>query len=630
MPHKPGIGAIFGIVSEDGLVKENSPVILIDSRRDADGQHQIVGRQLTKPDGGFVFNGLDTTYTDYMLVATDEDGVEPKNALIQDRVQPITAHQGSTWWSNWWVNAWRNKAVIVGSGYPGLASDSRNIVDVKTGAYVVPLGLDASGLSLTVGAPHIPAVNVLPPHGPMYFGGLSVQQQDPTIEEISLEWVIDRQQFDATNYVTFAIGFNISTSSSGGVNAFGSYNVSDAPRTVLGIEVRQSQVRAMIGYANISNNNFTADSSRYTRQLTTDTSAHPDTLHIVVTSNRSQGVKLYINGVLIGEHTGHVPVQLVYSGGNYGIRPVVGVFGGVPSDLPSISFLNAQSSNSRFGPFACYYKELSAVEIQKNYDLLFSTSELPVATGYEREVLFRHPQMYARLNEVDLVAGEWFCYNKPEHDSFPDYRGHMAGSVHPTHSQPSPIAGGNAVAFTNGYVLANFSPHFHASPREASFSCWVKFDAAAPTGNQFFASNRAVNNSSLVFFAAGRNASGHIFTQSFVSGETRITTFDDYTPPSSAWLAVYILLDTIAETLQLWVGTDSAAPTLVSTKVQPVSGSLYSMLTTGGAGIDRTGTFRSQVRFGEGLQGALCEVALYPHKLNSDDIQDIWAAKDVA
>jgi len=59
------------------------------------GEMKLLSMRLTAADGGFEFAGLDPEYDGYMLTATDEDGVTPKNALIQDRIQPIPAHVGA-------------------------------------------------------------------------------------------------------------------------------------------------------------------------------------------------------------------------------------------------------------------------------------------------------------------------------------------------------------------------------------------------------------------------------------------------------------------------------------------------------------------------------------------------------
>jgi len=100
MPHSPGLGAIYGIVAENGVPVENSPVHLLDRTGP-----RFVRTAATAADGGFAFSGLNTETDDYMVLATDETfgGGDPaKNALIQDRVTPVSVHVGTYYPSAWW------------------------------------------------------------------------------------------------------------------------------------------------------------------------------------------------------------------------------------------------------------------------------------------------------------------------------------------------------------------------------------------------------------------------------------------------------------------------------------------------------------------------------------------------
>jgi len=96
MPHKPGNGAIFGIVSEDGASKPDFPVTLLDRTNG-----NIVNRRYTDLNGGFVFAGLNPETDDYQVIAQDEDNPPFKNAIIRDRIQPVPGYQGATYYGNW-------------------------------------------------------------------------------------------------------------------------------------------------------------------------------------------------------------------------------------------------------------------------------------------------------------------------------------------------------------------------------------------------------------------------------------------------------------------------------------------------------------------------------------------------
>lgn len=84
MPHKPGVGAILGIVSEDGVPKESATVNLYDRTTGT-----LVLRQATNENGEFRFVGLDTETDDYQVSTQDDSGPPYKNALVRDRIQPV-------------------------------------------------------------------------------------------------------------------------------------------------------------------------------------------------------------------------------------------------------------------------------------------------------------------------------------------------------------------------------------------------------------------------------------------------------------------------------------------------------------------------------------------------------------
>ena len=82
-------GAILGIVSEDGVVKVNNPVVLMDHNL------QVLARTVTDANGGYAFYNLDPYKTDYMVFTVDNDGAEPKAALIKDYITPIQTVSGT-------------------------------------------------------------------------------------------------------------------------------------------------------------------------------------------------------------------------------------------------------------------------------------------------------------------------------------------------------------------------------------------------------------------------------------------------------------------------------------------------------------------------------------------------------
>ena len=83
-------GTIHGIVSEEGVAKVDNEVVLLDHET-----LSILARTRTDKFGGYMFNNLDPDKTDYMMYTVDNDGAQPKNALIKDYVQPVKGNNGS-------------------------------------------------------------------------------------------------------------------------------------------------------------------------------------------------------------------------------------------------------------------------------------------------------------------------------------------------------------------------------------------------------------------------------------------------------------------------------------------------------------------------------------------------------
>lgn len=83
-------GTIHGIVSEEGTAKVDNEVVLLDHET-----LSILARTRTDKFGGYMFNNLDPDKTDYMMYTVDNDGAQPKNALIKDYVQPVKGNNGA-------------------------------------------------------------------------------------------------------------------------------------------------------------------------------------------------------------------------------------------------------------------------------------------------------------------------------------------------------------------------------------------------------------------------------------------------------------------------------------------------------------------------------------------------------
>ena len=83
-------GAIYGIVTEDGVVKVGCPVVLMSHT-----ELRPIAETVTDVNGGYAFLNLDPESTDYMVFTVDNDGNPKKSALMLDYVQPSQTANGN-------------------------------------------------------------------------------------------------------------------------------------------------------------------------------------------------------------------------------------------------------------------------------------------------------------------------------------------------------------------------------------------------------------------------------------------------------------------------------------------------------------------------------------------------------
>ena len=622
--HRPGSGAIFGIVTEDGVVKSGSPVYLFDARRWAGiAQKRLLGVQLTQPDGGFVFNGLNVQYKGYVLSATDEDGEEPKNALIQDRVQPIPAHQGATWFTNWWTEALFDGAFGVIAAYPVMGDETRWYV----GGLVSEVenrsqSADPTLLSLTPGAPQMAGVQLV--GGQLVTPGMQLTNSSVEDYRLSLEWVIDLDSITSGTPACFWGSFINSSTTSAGVATMpivASFDAEHRWGSWLALRVSGGHLQAYVrtAHTHISQGANFIDS--LSQLLSFNLSGHSGVIHAAVVYRYNSRCDLFINGVSVAQTT--TPPLITQEWAVGAQRCPICVLGGWAASGTGASY--------KAGPVAVYARALEDEEVLAHYEALMTEDVLPNRGGYQKAVMSLHPQIYFRLNEavIDVENHAWPLLH-------PDKAGHLgmragkrvtniSGAVSPA---ISPVVGGAATAFTGADRLrCDAGIWMHASPDEVSFSCWVKFDQATPSSTETLVrQNMPISTTS--YFLVRRNTDGHLQVTTR-RGSTHYTdTFTEYVPPVDTWLQVFIrvdLSDIEAPYMELWVGTENDAPELKEHLGVGV-GKLYSPAAD--SYTSNNTTWYSRLEIAENLVGSLCEVAIYAQKITEDDMLAIWQAKD--
>ena len=624
MPHRPGVGAIFGVVSENGVAKPGAPVYLLDMRRDMGlGNAVLLAKQFTKTDGGFVFNGLDPNYADYAVFTTDEDSsgeTDPyKNALIRDRVQPISAHVGATWLANWWVQSalyGSNLRVVPYNVVPAVVRlhqiPSNNGIVTNPPASDKVVGFVGTGVTNYVpygvfNAYYVNSIN----EG--YLAAHGVPTSDYTtssaLPAYTFECVLDLTKARNTGVVQRF-----------GYNAFG-YSTSYIPRNLLFSlnstgsmfyviftpSTNQLTLYFSNAYDGASANMFLAGSEVASIDLT----SYSGIVHIAIVWSIGASVVFYVNGsaVLTVTNTSTIPnLNRTFGYTNAGVA----------------------STNSA-AMFAAYPKALTATEVQTLSECVIN-GHLPVLSGYMRQVFTYHPMRYYRMNDVvtDLSADliyNWTTYGDSKS------KAHLKATTSTTSmyvfNEPSPVVGGNSVRLfgsSNDYFTAsNSAPYSIGNSHQLTFSSWVKLAGSqTKPGELYYAP--AVNGSTIV------NA---YITTDFKPALTINVGGTDRTYTSSTALTAdqwYFIVWTVSlypdsSTVKLYIGTDSVAPTLAETFNNAqlgYNGYLYDLA------VDSSDwSWARSARIGYNFNGWLSELALIPVALTSQDVVDLWNAKDV-
>lgn len=624
MPHKPGLGAIFGIVSEGGIAKDDSPVYLMDMRRDVGvGQMKLLSKQRTRPDGGFTFAGLDPDYDGYAVVATDEDGSPEKNALIQDRVQPVPAHLGAGIEGDWYSRIVRDgaDAAII----PGPVAESK----------LRPYGLRAmtrlNNVDATVvfGPEEIPYMSMIsiPTNGRMETA--VAKKRASIFSNSSIEFILDLDSFGGSS-TSLKIEYGLC----GDDSHSGATVVSETTRTVY------SATKAGAFYVEYSPGGKTlyfkvaenVSSRSWTTVSSIDLSLESGICHFIISFKKSEHIKFYINGSL--EKTA-LPTYYAGSSGAGGKWAPGIIVGGTNEDDLGVS--------CTIGPIVSYDIALSDSQAEKHYKAIFGINDnVALFSGYAAEIMKRLPFFYYRLNEAVFDDG----VSDELHFRSPDTGVSVAGGVLSfsdpalvTGAQDSPLVGMASFQKASHITLSGASSLCGFPFGDAfSFSCWVYFDSAAPAQNESlinidtFASYNSSegdrNPRSSGMLAIERDSSQKKINAKFYIDATYTTVTFNYVPDSGKWLNLWIVVELSGAygSASLYAGDEDEAPTLKET-VALSGGRLHTMIdyhqyTYIPFDID------GACSIGTGLGGRLIEVALLPRPISEDQIQAAWAAKD--
>jgi hypothetical protein len=517
MPHTIGIGAIFGIVSEDGVAKSGGRIGLYDR-----STMQLVKKTTADALGGYVFTGLDPTTTDYLVLAVDDDGSPAKNALVQDYIQPIPAHMGSSWLGNWrWL---AGQKAVIGMAVPHGETDqtvSRSVYP----AYGPPINNTGSVTwyesSMTPGAPQYPTAKFT---GYAYFptrhydAAQDSVYADPT--KFSLEWVCDTAVGQACHAVK-------------NQTAMSGWGQADMLFIAIGLSWdRTSKTMTWVFNKQTAYNYYSfnlTETNHYTTGTYTNAGLADGAHHWVATLEMGVALKLYLDGALV--HTtslvGQITVPNSLHGGYW--RQYAILFcgnGSAPTGQTPVS-----GTNFTTGPAAWYRATLSAAEVLDLYNALMIGSS-PLLTGYARDVISDDPSIYVRMDSATATTESELIWR----DTVTWY-----GSV--TGAQASPVTGGSMMAFAGGCARAE-GPGGPLSKLRNTIEFWINPTSATPAATGLIAAGRWNSDDSTVNWQITQViTTGKI--QAYVrrnTGAYDTVTFN-YAPAAGSDVLVAIVLD---------------------------------------------------------------------------------------
>lgn len=629
MPHIPGLGAIYGIVAENGNPVEGAKVRLLD-RSPASGP-VFLRTGITAEDGGFVFSGLNTETDDYMIFVTDETGgttEDPyKNALIQDRIKPVPVHVGEHYPSSW-VSKFKamNPALL----YPAPFIDPR--FDLINGAQFSgtanTAGRDSGGaISYTDAAPFVETAFNL-----------------PTVKLIDSTWLNMQGSYQHTlghntisRFAMFAVvdfsedwGFTqlVHTSSSSSYDSATSGYRAVSPLIVVAFNGSDTiRVELCSAYYNHWDTGvYTFAPFSILKTYNTVLSSPPAGFESVGVSFRNGGeVWLYVGETAYLLDNTTVPVKFTGSLVEYDQNLYVANGGFHGWNRAGATSGSQRMALYMFSPY--YMDHAKFLELR---DALI-TPQFPNETGYAREVTVDCPSALYMMDERN-PGNNFFL----EH-YIGDTTGHSPSLIQNTQAKElrivpghtfsmttSPLAGRAACVFTGASCLYNIDGA-GVNYRNFTLSGWLNQTSRSAT-QYVMALQNSTTDTAARQFDLSINSSGKLSL--FLAGTNEAKVFAE-TMPLNEWYHFAVVLNKSAEAVSLYVNGVFSESIQVSTTAIP-----YDQLTNGNiwSPVQRAlviGGRLNGTTTTSGFIGAMCGLAIFPYPLLSYRIAEHYAAKDI-
>lgn len=468
MPHRPGIGAIMGIVSEDGAASQKRVTLMDRSNL------KVVARTTSDENGAYLFNGLNPDTNDYLVFAVDDDGNPAKEAIIHDYIQPIPAYQGATFMGNWEK---RMQSYYPASGWAGVFDASGDPVGLSPSRYITSgQSITFGGESLTPGAPHL---------GSIQLSNSSIGFNPRTIDDrtyknplrCTMEWVFRRSSVPSGQVAGIA--------AFAGTTEVPSLYAEDPYVARLIAALRYNSNNQTITAFNCSNGSSSIVGSWNAWRAIGEfgLSSFDDVVHVALALEYGNYAKIFVNGALalstnlVGQNT-FITKYNISNPTHKGLT-FFGASNSIGTQIPIGRYTTVQT-----GPAVVHLDYVASdSDVAARYaDLMIGTT--PAETGYAKEVLLDHPEYFYRLNESDLVDGVKDCVS--QNDPLRTMMVYASQNIQTL--QASPVTGGHSMKFADGAARTNRGVASSSSRRELTFE-FIHEQVTAASATQWIVGN---------------------------------------------------------------------------------------------------------------------------------------------
>lgn len=614
MPHKLGVGAIKGIVSEDGMVSQKR-LVLIDR-----STLKVVAVTESDEGGAYFFTGLNADTDDYIVASVDDSqdvSGEYKQAMIFDRVKPFSAHIGAVFYGNWYFVAKSKDPIAAWFGDFDSSVGQRPVVlgNSRALSRTNDNGLSTYQLPTFVGAPHIATLTTLGSNLLFHSASDGGHHSRTTAKEFTLETVIVKSRCTGNvgvgayngvgGYPYLNSEFNNDYSTKAPAPAINYIKSTDS------LNVYAYSTNSDIGYSDggVAKNNTTYMSN-------IDLSPYGDVVHIIVAYKLQDDMRLYINGQLVNtasllstglniDSTRKAPLGIIIS------NNVVQAF-------PQIS--SAANMTGGVGAIAWYDQKLTAESVYEHYQALI-LGTIAKVSGVCAEYVVDHPLYYYRLNDT----GENTYFTQAGMDAgYANNRraAHIFNASAITYQVPSLGPGGLATRF-NGGGARNVYGYNPNNATGYSMAFIAKFDSEAPSANELIAV--VTDSGTAVYRGVYRTTANKFYVQ-----DTTYRTFNYEIDYGNLHL-YHVVIDKDKGEARLYVD-GSLVETITTDKSALATYSGYNALSSAET---RNGfSIAGMVPSGSGsianpFKGVLGEVAFFDKILTEDRIQAHYKALEL-